>query len=161
MAVPKSLNEALLAFQKSAPALQKDKLNPAFKGSKYVSLDGLMPTILPLLNEQGIVLSQLPSHIDGAPALTTRLTHVASGEAVETTMPLILDKDTAQGQGSAITYARRYAIVSILGLVADVDDDGNKASERSVEVVNRRARPAARKVTPSATDDAPDDTDGY
>jgi ERF superfamily len=118
---------ALLAVQKAAPALQKNAINPHF-GNKYVSLDSLMPQILPLLNENGLVLMQPPTHFEGAPALTTIITHPASGESVEFTMPLILDKQNSQGQGSAITYARRYALLSILGLVADVDDDGAKAS---------------------------------
>jgi hypothetical protein len=43
-------------------------------------------------------------------------------------MPLLLAKSDPQGQGSAITYARRYALMAVLGLVADEDDDGNKAS---------------------------------
>jgi len=146
MPAPKSLNEALLAVQRSAPALQKDGINPHF-GNKYISLDSLMPKILPLLNENQIVLTQSPSHIDGAPALTTRLTFVSATkqeEWIESTMPLILDKQNSQGQGSAITYARRYSLLSILGLVADVDDDANAASKGEVEVVNRR-KPAERK----------------
>jgi hypothetical protein len=138
MAVPKSLNEALLAFQKDPLSLEKDSTNPAFgRGSKYISLDAALPKIIEKLNALGIVVVQPPSHIEGAPALRTLLTHVASGDTLETVMPLILDKDTAQGQGSAITYAKRYAILSILGLVAETDDDGNAASKNEVEVVNR------------------------
>jgi hypothetical protein len=153
MPAPKSLNEALLAVQRNAPAIQRDAINPAFArgssaGSKYISLDGLMPKILPLLNENQLVLTQAPSHIDGAPALTTRLTYVTPtvhpDQYIESTMPLILDKQNSQGQGSAITYARRYSLLSILGLVADVDDDANAASKGEVEVVNRR-KPAERK----------------
>jgi hypothetical protein len=141
MAVPKSLNEALLAFQKDPLSLEKDSTNPAFgRGSKYISLDAALPKIIEKLNALGIIVTQLPSHIEGAPALTTRLTHVASGDTLETTMPLILDKDTAQGQGSAITYAKRYAILSILGLVAETDDDGNAASKNEVVAVVNRPR---------------------
>jgi hypothetical protein len=140
VAVPKTLNEALLAVQKSAPALQKDAINPHFK-NRYISLDSLMPQILPVLNENGLVLAQLPSYIghdNPVPALTTRITHALTGESFEATMPLILDKQNAQGQGSALTYAKRYALLSTLGLVADTDDDGAAASTREVEVVNKR-----------------------
>lgn len=141
MPAPKSLNEALLAFQKDPLSLEKDSTNPAFgRGSKYISLDAALPKIIEKLNALGIIVVQPPSHIDGAPALRTIITHVASSDTLETVMPLILDKDTAQGQGSAITYAKRYAILSILGLVAETDDDGNAASKKEVEVVNRPAK---------------------
>jgi hypothetical protein len=142
MPASKTLNEALLAVQKAAPSLQRDSINPHFK-NKYVSLDSLMPQILPLLNEHGLVLAQPPSHIDGAPALTTIIMHPASSESVEWTMPLILDKQNSQGQGSAITYSRRYMLLSILGLVADVDDDGAKASTREVARTTRRTQTGA------------------
>jgi hypothetical protein len=41
-------------------------------------------------------------------------------------MQLLLSKNDAQGQGSAITYARRYALCAVLNLVADDDDDGQQ-----------------------------------
>lgn len=122
-----ALAQALLDVQRNAPAIQKDGLNPHFH-SKYVSLDTLMPTILPVLNEHGIVLLQEPTTLEGEPALRTRLIHAETGEQTETTMLLVLAKDDPQGQGSALTYARRYALMSMLGLVADEDDDGNKAT---------------------------------
>ena len=55
-----------------------------------------------------------------------------SGEFYETE-PLILnaDKNNAQGQGSVITYARRYQLASLFGITSDEDDDGNKASENA------------------------------
>jgi hypothetical protein len=46
-------------------------------------------------------------------------------------MPLLLSKNDAQGMGSAITYARRYALCAVLNLVADDDDDGARASRRA------------------------------
>jgi hypothetical protein len=41
-------------------------------------------------------------------------------------MKLLLSKIDPQGQGSGVTYARRYALVSVLNLVADDDDDGQR-----------------------------------
>lgn len=140
----KGLNEALLEVQKAAPTIQKDKVNGAFArgsnpSSKYASTDAVLAAILPVLNDNDLVLLQFPTTLglsDPVPALRTRLTHVTSGEFIEDTAMLMLDKQNAQGLGGSITYMRRYAITSILGLTADVDDDGNKASE--VEVVNAR-----------------------
>lgn len=122
------LEQALLAAQQDAPHLQRDAINPHFK-SKFISLDTLIENVLPVLNKHGLVLLQFPSTVSGQPALRTRLVHAESGEAVEDTMLLMAAKDDPQGQGSAITYARRYSLMSILGLVADEDDDGNHATK--------------------------------
>lgn len=136
MAAAKSLNEALLAVQKNAPKIQKDKINKAFgAGSKYASTDSILADILPLLNETGLVLTQSPSTVgvtDPQPALRSRITHVATGDYIEDVMLLMLDKQNAQGLGGAITYGRRYAVTSMLGLVTEADDDGNSASTREV-----------------------------
>ena len=58
-------------------------------------------------------------------------------------MRLVMSRDDAQGYGSAMTYARRYAIMGMLGLVADADDDGNAASKPppSRSKATREARP--------------------
>lgn len=121
----------LLKLQGEAIILQKDAINPHFKNT-YITLNELMGKILPKLNELGLVLMQTPTTLGGTPAMTTTLADAESGEVISDTMALILDKPTSQGQGSAITYARRYALMSMLGLVADEDDDGNRAS--SIEV---------------------------
>lgn len=124
----KELAAALLAFQNDAPALQRDALNPHFH-SQYLSLEALMEQVLPALNRHGLVLMHFPTTLAGAPALRSLLLHAESGEFCEDTMLLSVAKaNDPQAQGSAITYARRYAAMAILGLVADADDDGNAAS---------------------------------
>ena len=60
-------------------------------------------------------------------ALETRLTHVDTGEYLASTAIVPLPKADPQGLGSAITYARRYALCAILGIITE-DDDGNAAS---------------------------------
>lgn len=138
------LEQALLAAQGDMPHLQRDAINPHFK-SKFISLDTLMENVLPVLNKHGLVLLQLPTTVDGQPALRTRLVHAESGEGLEDTMLLMAAKDDPQGQGSAITYARRYSLMSTLGLVADEDDDGNKATaakQSEAHVAMEKARAA-------------------
>lgn len=117
--------------------LTKDSTNPHFKNT-YISLGKLLDVVTPILNEKGVLLLQSPTELDGAPALTTAFVDTTDGDSVESTVPLMLEKDNPQGLGSAITYARRYCIMSMLGLVADEDDDGEKASPRKAkrEVVN-------------------------
>lgn len=125
-----TLAEALLAVQSELPtAIHKDAENPHFR-SKYVTLDALLAVARPALNKHGIVLMQWPGRADdGELVLTTRLTHAAAGETHETSMVLLPPKGDPQGQGSAITYARRYSLMAILGLAADDDDDGNAGSK--------------------------------
>lgn len=112
---------AIIAAQGEFGALPKTGTNPHFK-NKFVPLHEVMQAIIPVLSKHGLALLQFPSNIDGAPALRSVLVH-ESGEHVEATMPLLAAKDDPQGQGSALTYARRYAAMSILGLVGDEDDD--------------------------------------
>ena len=120
------LAKALHAFQKDAPSIPLDSTNPHYH-SRFASLSGVVAAVRTGLAEHGLSFSQLPSHIDHLPALRTRLTHT-SGEWLEDTTPLILSKQDMQAYGSAMTYARRYALLSILGLVGDEDDDANAAT---------------------------------
>ena len=124
------LMKALLAFQQDAPALQRDAINPHF-GSKFVSLESLVAATVPVANKHGLVVSQFPTVIEGQPGLRTLIIHAESGEYLEDAMLLMAAKDDPQGQGSAITYARRYALMAALGLVADEDDDGQLAVRRT------------------------------
>lgn len=134
----------LLDLQKNAPELQKNAINPHFK-NKYVTLDELLGKVLPLLHERGIVLIQAPCETSvGEPGLRTSLWS-EGGCLIDDIMPLTLDKTSPQAQGSAITYARRYALMSILGLVADEDDDGEKAT------TSRRVRTTKPKVSSAGT----------
>ncbi len=122
-AAPSSIFQALLKFQGLGLHIEKDATNPHFK-NKYPSLDSLMGIVLPAMNKCGLVLLQLPTYADGNPGLTTRIVHAPTGEFVESTMLLAMDKLTPQAQGSALTYARRYSLMAFLGLVADDDTDG-------------------------------------
>ncbi len=138
-----ALAAALVSAQADMPALQRDKLNPHFK-SRYLSLESLLEEVLPVLNSHGLALVQLPSFglgQDGStyPALQTMIIHGESGESIETTMLLLAVKSDPQGQGSAITYARRYSLMSMLGLSADEDDDGNAASSAKANATRKGA----------------------
>jgi N6-adenosine-specific RNA methylase IME4 len=131
---------AILAVQGEAPTLKKDKTNPHFK-SKYTPLDTIVETIGPILHKHGLVWMTLPGTDErGEPALSYRLAHAATGEVLEGTMSLLLSKNDAQGMGSAITYARRYALTAVLNLVSDDDDDGACATTSAPSVSRSRRR---------------------
>lgn len=122
-----NLAAALVAAQKDMPAVEKDGTNPHFKSS-FTTLGKLIATVRPVLNRHGIAVIQMPSRDDqGKPTLVTRLVH-SSGDSTEETMPLILAKQDAQALGSALTYAKRYALAAALAIADQEDDDGNAAT---------------------------------
>ena len=125
------LKKALVKFHEGIKQPFKDKANPFFK-SKYVPLENIAEVIDEIGPPVGLTYAQEAYTAEsGQTAVRTRMVH-ESGEFMETE-PLILnaDKNNAQGQGSVITYARRYQLASLFGITSDEDDDGNKASENA------------------------------
>ena len=122
----KGIFGALAAAQlQMGPAL-KDSSNPAFK-SKYADLSSVMAACLPALNSNGIAVFQPTGEDEAGRFVRTILAH-SSGETIECRVPLIVGKNDMQGYGSAVTYARRYGLMSMAG-IAPEDDDGNAAAK--------------------------------
>lgn len=122
----KAIAPALLAAQKATEFAKKDATNPHFK-NKYADLPAVIEAVKPALNAAGIVYIQTASPSDDNRLhLTTMLMH-ESGEWISDTLVMPLPKQDPQGYGSAMTYARRYALAAITGVYQD-DDDGNAAS---------------------------------
>lgn len=120
----KQLAKALSLFHEKMKPVVKDKLNPHFK-NKYASLDSILESIKEPLKSANLIFSQMP--LEGG-KLKTVLVETESGESIESTMDILLTKHDPQAQGSALTYARRYALSSILGISTDEDDDGNAST---------------------------------
>lgn len=118
----------LLAVQRELPRLQASAINPHFK-SKYIPLEAIMAKVLPILNKHNYVLLQQPTTLGGEPALVYRLVHTTGAE-IKDTMLLLSKSPDPQAQGSALTYARRYSLMALLGLVADEDDDAERATPK-------------------------------
>jgi hypothetical protein len=122
---------ALLKAQQEITFAAKDSKNPAFK-STYANLESVIEAVKGPLNTHGIAFVQ--SFSPSAPgflALSTRLLHT-SGEWIEDEMTVPLQKNDAQGYGSAATYSRRYALAAITGLY-QADDDGQEAAKPRAE----------------------------
>ena len=121
------LSAALIEFHKAVGKIKKDAKNPFFKSS-YATLSQILDVINTPLTDNGLNVVQMPSG-DG---LNTILLH-KSGQYIGDSFNLMPVKNDPQAQGSAITYARRYALGAILSLNIDEDDDGNKATEAAPE----------------------------
>lgn len=126
-----SIEQKLLQFQSEVDAVKKDAKNPFFK-SNYVDINGVLKAIQPTLTKCGISYSQLPDILeDGTDVLVTMIYDSDKPESyIKSVSRLIMTKKDMQQYGSAQTYARRYSLISMLGLEAE-DDDGNYASGKS------------------------------
>ena len=127
------INELATALSKAQgefTAVPKGDENPFFK-SKYAGLPDVVKVAAPILSQNGLAISQFICQSElGEDLLKTYLLH-SSGQFIEHSMRMHLGKLDSQGMGSATTYARRYSYMSVLGLVADEDDDGQGAQNAS------------------------------
>jgi hypothetical protein len=149
-----SLAAALLAFQAEAPTLSKNAAGQVgSREYKYVDLHSIVEAITPLLAKHGLTWTTRPTGTHDAPTLTyellwegpaTEVTEATArtgmlSEAIAGEMPLYLpEHPTSQTLGSAITYARRYALAAVLNLVADEDDDGQAATSAPARSYGKR-----------------------
>jgi hypothetical protein len=122
------LAKALAAAQGEMTSAAKDATNPHFK-SRYATLASVWEAIRKPLTANGLSVSQILETEPGGVAVRTMLLH-ASGQwlASRYVMP-VGERLTPQAMGSAITYARRYALSAIVGIAPDDDDDGNSATD--------------------------------
>lgn len=139
----KSIYAALAAAQSAMGPALKQAVNPAFK-SKYADLASVMEACLPALTANGICVMQPTGEDEQGRYVKTILAHV-SGETVECRVPLIVSKNDMQGYGSAVTYARRYGLMSMAG-IAPEDDDGNAASKAPPKDEPKRQNLAAEAL---------------
>lgn len=123
------INELAAAIVKAQLALvpaAKDHVNPFFK-SKYADLPTVWEAAAPF-RDNGIAITQSPMDApDEYIVLDTQLSHT-SGQWMRSRLKIRVAKNDPQGYGSALTYARRYALGSMTGIVTEEDDDGNAAS---------------------------------
>ncbi len=126
-ALAAALSKAQAQFK---PAI-KDASNPFFK-SKYVDLAGAIEATRDALCANGIAVVQATDIGPGGVTVNTQLCH-ASGEWISAVYPVNPVKNDPQGIGSALTYARRYSLMALLGIAAE-DDDGEAAHGRTAKV---------------------------
>lgn len=136
---------AMLEVQKELHHAKFDSKNSHFS-SEYASLESYLDAAKPVLSKHGFVLTQGCVPIGDISGLETLIVHT-SGSEVRHTVPLLLAKQDMQALGSAITYARRYGLATILGM-GSADDDGNGATQSA---------PEGFKVAPPRTTYVPTD----
>lgn len=118
------LAAALAKAQSEIESAIKNAENPTFR-SKYADLAAIWLVARGPLFRNELSVVQTNSHTEKEICLDTTLLHV-SGQWISGSLPLILEHNDMHGLGSAITYARRYGLAEMLGIVQE-DDDGNSA----------------------------------
>lgn len=133
-----------LAFAEIEGA-KKDASNPHFN-AKFASLGSVMDAVKPALAAHGLFFTQA-SHIVPDGVCVETVIHHASGETLSCGQLYVpANKKDAQGFGSALTYARRYSLMTAFGVPTE-DDDGNAAVASA---------PAPKAAVASATDEQRD-----
>ncbi len=118
------LAAALCKAQAAMEGAKKDASNPHFK-TKYADLAAVWDAIREPLTSNGLSVVQLLRDVQNGVEVETILLH-SSGQQISAVLAMPASKQDAQGYGSAATYARRYALMAMVG-VAPEDDDGNAA----------------------------------
>lgn len=142
------LIEALVEFHKTVPPINK---TASAQYGKFADLETVLSTVTPHLLKNGLVISQgfEPSSHDNNPVLVTQLLHV-SGAQLVSRLPMVVagrGKNPLHDWGGSCTYSRRYSLLSILGLTADMDVDGDFADEKPATKAKPSAGPSVAGVS--------------
>lgn len=123
----KELYSALIKAQSEMRTATKDAKNPHFR-TNYADFNSVSEACRDALHRNGLTFVQPTRiHESGITVVVTRILH-NSGQMIEGEYPIICkDMTNPQAHGGGLTYARRYALASMLGIVQE-DDDGNTAA---------------------------------
>lgn len=146
----KDLLKALSDAKAEFGVIEKDATATTKRFSyQYLTLDRLIEQTTPILTRHGLIIVQLAE----GTSLITHLFHVETGQSLTSTFDYsAIPAEGMQDIGSHITYARRYALGALLGIVTEQDDDANRPS-RSLGASTRPNRPV--KPRPSQARPAP------
>ena len=140
------LIEALVSFHKTVPAIGKTA-NAQY--GKFADLETVLSTVTPHLIKNGLVISQTFEPSEGVdPILVTKLLHVSGAELVSR-LPMIIGKgrNALHDFGGSCTYLKRYALLALLGLTADMDMDGDFADDKPAAKPQAKKGPAVAGVS--------------
>lgn len=156
------INEIIGALAKAQGEMKPavfNRVNPHYK-NRYADFTSCMEAVREPLSKNGLAISQMPAtSADGKFVLVTLLAHI-SGQWMAGEFPLIPKNMDSQGIGSAMTYAKRYSLCGMTGMVADEegDDDGETAVGRGKtlepQTVNQNSQSSVQKkdISPELLD---------
>lgn len=145
---PTTIHTAYAAAFAQIEGATKSANNPHFK-SKYADLTSVIEAIKPALAAHGLFFTQCPQTCDGGVTIETTLHHEGGQSIALGSLFMPANRNDAQAYGSALTYARRYALVTAFGVPTE-DDDGNAASKEGGHSQNGALSPPAKRETGAA-----------
>lgn len=138
--LPEPIDETIARFQERFPGVEKKRFN-SFTNSNYASLDDIWNAAFPHMRAVGInTIAWVETIAGAASAEGGPITSLSTlkvclfnkdRQKLESELPLPNAAEQPQKVGSALTYYRRYLICTMLGVVAETDDDGNATKETS------------------------------
>ena len=147
----KNLFKSLSGFQQDCPVILK---NANGYGYQFADLPKIFEVINPLLQKHGLGFTQTLNTKEGTTYLCTTVFHVESGECLDSMVEIpqvaLKGMNDYQSFGSGVTYFRRYALSSALGLVTDKDTDANgeqvKHEPKKQMLNNKRFEEAVKAI---------------
>lgn len=134
---------ALSKAQSEMGVATYDKMNPHFK-NKYASMESIIAATRPALTKYGLSVIQKMSCHGNSMTLSTILAH-ASGEFIESTMPITPTGSEIQKLGSYLTYCKRYSYVAIVGCATGDEDDDGEEDRRAVTDIQKQSQPRPKE----------------
>lgn len=149
-----SIMKAIGNVQQSVPPLKRESTGSTGKRTyRYTTLDKVWTAAQQALKDNNLVVTQSPTTGEASIGefFRTTIFHTESGEFISETMQMVTVKNDPQAIGSAITYYRRYMLVSMLGLIVQGDD--NDATEHRLATAVQKAKiiGAVKEIFPDVT----------
>lgn len=131
--------KAVQAVQLGLDPLTTDGINKLANDHRYATINNILRALKPLLKKYSLYLTQRIDMNEGVPSLLTVITHLPSGQYMNSMVHLMPDKPGPQALGSCITYLRRYSLVTIFQI--DTQDDDGEAGEGRANILIHRDNP--------------------
>lgn len=123
-----NINEIASALAKAQGEIENAHLNKKGAFNMYATYESLRDATFSALSKHNLAMTHLLSIDNGKRVMITQISH-SSGQWMRSYVCLPQEKETPQGVGSAITYAKRYALAAFVGIGSEEDDDGEEAEK--------------------------------